>query len=63
MKGTRRPSRFKLDPEAVTAALLHALESPRPKIRYSVTVLTKAAALMKRFLPTRLMDRLIARNS
>ena len=63
MKGTRRPSRFKLGPEAVTAALLHALESPRPKIRYSVTVLTKAAALMKRFMPTRLMDRLIARNS
>ncbi|MBN9025638.1 SDR family oxidoreductase [Kaistia sp. MMO-174] len=63
MKGTRRPSRFKLGPEAVTAALLHALESSRPRLRYRVTVLTKAAAVMKRLLPARLMDRLIARNS
>jgi len=63
MQGTRRPSRFKLGPEAVTAALVHALESPRPRLRYRVTVLTKAAALMKRLLPARLMDRLIARNS
>jgi len=63
MRGTRRPSRFKLGPEAVTAALLHALESPRPRLRYRVTVLTKAAALMKQILPARLMDGLIARNS
>lgn len=63
MKGTRRPSRFKLGPEAVTAALVHALENPRPKIRYSVTLLTTAAGLMKRFMPARVMDRLIARNS
>lgn len=63
MKGTRRPSRFKLGPEAVTRALLHALESPRPKVRYSVTLLTTAASVMKRFLPARVMDRLIARNS
>ncbi|WP_018183344.1 SDR family oxidoreductase [Kaistia granuli] len=63
MTGTRRPSRFKLGPEAVTAALLHALESPRPRIRYRVTVLTKAAALMRRLLPARWMDHLIARNS
>jgi len=63
MTGTRRPSRFKLGPEAVTAALLHALESPRPRLRYRVTVLTKAAAWMTRLLPARLMDRLIARNS
>ncbi|WEK50593.1 MAG: SDR family oxidoreductase [Candidatus Kaistia colombiensis] len=63
MQGTRRPSRFKLGPEAVTAALLHALESPRPRLRYRVTVLTKAAAWMTRLLPARLIDRLIARNS
>lgn len=63
LTGTRRPSRFKLGPEAVTAALVHALESPRPRIRYRVTLLTKAAAAMKRLLPARLLDRLIARNS
>src|SRR5690606_2871865 len=63
LTGTRRPSRFKLGPEAVTAALLHALESPRPRLRYQVTLLTKATAVMIRLLPARLMDRLIARNS
>jgi NAD(P)-dependent dehydrogenase (short-subunit alcohol dehydrogenase family) len=63
LTGSRRPSRFKLGPEAVTAALLHALESPRPRIRYRVTLLTKAAAVLQWLLPTRLMDRLVARNS
>ena len=61
--GTRRPSRFKLGPEAVTAALIHALDSPRPRTRYRVTTLAKAAALFDRFLPDRLFDHLVARNS
>lgn len=63
LTGTRKPSRFKLGPEAVTTALLHALESPRPRLRYRVTTLTKGAALMRRVLPTRLLDALIAGNS
>jgi short-subunit dehydrogenase len=63
LKGERRPSRFKLGPEAVSAALVHALESRRPRLRYRVTWLTKAAALLKRALPARWLDRLIARNS
>ena len=63
LTGTRKPSRFKLGPEAVTKVLLHALDSPRPKTRYRVTILTKAAAAMKRFLPDRTLDALIARNS
>ncbi|MCX5494570.1 SDR family oxidoreductase [Kaistia dalseonensis] len=63
LTGTRRPSRFKLGPEAVTAALIHALESPRPRARYHVTTLTRGAAFLKRILPTRLMDKLIAGNS
>jgi NAD(P)-dependent dehydrogenase (short-subunit alcohol dehydrogenase family) len=63
LTGTRTPSRFKLGPEAVTAALLHALDSPRPKTRYRVTTLTKAAFLLKRALPDRWLDGLIARNS
>lgn len=63
LTGTRKPSRFKLGPEAVTAALIHALDSPRPRIRYRVTMLSRGAALMKRLLPARLLDRLIARNS
>ncbi|WP_073054107.1 SDR family oxidoreductase [Kaistia soli] len=63
LTGQRKPSRFKLGPEAVTAALIHALESPRPRIRYRVTMLTKLAAIMKRLLPARWLDALIGRNS
>lgn len=63
LTGTRKPSRFKLGPEAVTKVLLHALDSPRPRTRYRVTTLTKVAAAMKRFLPDRTLDALIGRNS
>ena len=63
LTGTRQPSRFKLGPEAVTSALIHALESHSPRLRYRVTVLTKAVAILKRILPGRWLDRLIARNS
>jgi NAD(P)-dependent dehydrogenase (short-subunit alcohol dehydrogenase family) len=63
LTGARRPSRFKRGPEAVTAALIHALDSPRPRLRYRVTTLTVLAALMKRLLPARWLDSLIARNS
>ncbi len=63
LTGARKPSRFKLGPEAVTAALIHALEAPRPRLRYRVTLLTKLAALMKRLLPGRWLDVLIGRNS
>jgi NAD(P)-dependent dehydrogenase (short-subunit alcohol dehydrogenase family) len=44
-------SRFKLEPEAVTKKLIHALESPRPWRRYYVTTPTYLAAAFQRFLP------------
>jgi NAD(P)-dependent dehydrogenase (short-subunit alcohol dehydrogenase family) len=47
---------FELGPEAVTAKLIHALESPRPKPRYYVTLPTYFAGIMRRFLSTRMMD-------
>jgi len=50
---------FKLQPEAVAAKLVHALESPRPKARYRVTKPTYFSAVMKRVLPTPLLDRLL----
>lgn len=50
---------FKLGPEAVAAKVAHAVESPRPRIRYRVTVPTHLAALMKRALPDRMIDRLM----
>jgi len=52
---------FKLEPEAVARKLVHAVESPRPKARYRVTVPTYAASVLKRMLPTRLLDRVAAR--
>ena len=56
------PARFKLPPSAVTAKLLHALESPRPRARYYVTTPTHVVAAMKRLAPRRWLDALLARN-
>ena len=53
---------FKLGPEAVALKLARALESRRPKPRYYVTVPTYVAALLRRVLPTRLLDAIAARN-
>ncbi|MFN3282114.1 MAG: SDR family NAD(P)-dependent oxidoreductase [Tabrizicola sp.] len=53
---------FELGPEAVTAKLIHALESPRPRARYYVTTPTYAAGFLRRILPTRLLDRAIAKG-
>lgn len=48
---------------AVTAKIIHAVESPRPHARYRVTPLAEAAYVLKRLLPTRAMDALIRRVS
>ncbi|MEL6287997.1 MAG: SDR family NAD(P)-dependent oxidoreductase [Pseudomonadota bacterium] len=53
-------SRFKLGPEAVLDKLVHALESPRPRLTYKVTWPTYFAAWALRFLPERLAHRVIA---
>jgi NAD(P)-dependent dehydrogenase (short-subunit alcohol dehydrogenase family) len=52
---------FKLEPEAVAATLVRALESRTPKPRYRVTLPTHAAAAAKRVLPVRVMDWIAAR--
>ena len=54
---------FTLPESAVVARLLHALESPRPKARYYVTVPTHALALLKRVLPGRWLDAALNRIS
>lgn len=48
-----------LPPEAVLEKLIHALESPRPKIRYRVTTPTHIAAIARRLLPDHWLDRLL----
>jgi len=53
---------FTLQPSDVTNVLIHALESPRPKIRYRITVPTKLFAILKRILPTRILDKLLTKG-
>lgn len=50
---------FTLPPEAVVDALVHALESPRPKARYYVTVPTHLFGTLRRLLPTRTLDAIL----
>ncbi len=51
-----RPTRYTLPPEAVLKATIHALESPRPRIRYRVTTPTRVLAALKRILTDRMLD-------
>jgi NAD(P)-dependent dehydrogenase (short-subunit alcohol dehydrogenase family) len=53
---------FELEPAAVTAKLIHALEARRPKARYYVTVPTYLMGFARRLLPTRALDWLIAKG-
>jgi NAD(P)-dependent dehydrogenase (short-subunit alcohol dehydrogenase family) len=55
------PDRFELPASAVTKVLVRALEARTPRPRYRVTVPTKAMAVARRLLPTRLLDALLLR--
>lgn len=61
LTGTGR-GRFELPPEAVTRALVHALEAKRPRPRYRVTTPTRMAMALKRAMPTRAMDRIVSNS-
>ena len=54
--------RFQLPAGAVTKKLRHALEHPRPRARYYVTLPTHLAGTLRRLLPTRALDALVARG-
>jgi len=58
---SKGPDSFELPASAVTAKLIHALESPRPHPRYYVTTPTWIVGILKRLLPTWAQDRLVAR--
>ncbi len=60
-QGAAQP--FTLPPDAVLKKLLHALESPRPKARYYVTLPTYLLGTLKRLLPTSAMDWVMAQVS
>lgn len=51
---------FTLPPEAVLKKVIHALEARRPKTRYYVTFPTYLFGYLKRLLPDRLMDKMLA---
>lgn len=53
---------FELGPEAVTAKLIRALEDRRPKARYFVTTPTYLMGFLRRILPTRALDWVIAKG-
>lgn len=52
-------SKFTLSADAVVAKLVHALESPRPKIRYYVTFPTYLFAFLRHVLPASMIDKIM----
>jgi short-subunit dehydrogenase len=54
-------SKFVLGPEKVADVVLKALTSKRPKARYRVTTPAVLSAVLKRLLPTRLLDKAMLR--
>lgn len=50
---------FTLTPQAVLKKLVHALESPRPKIRYRVTFPAYLFMVLRRFTTSRFLDRFL----
>jgi NAD(P)-dependent dehydrogenase (short-subunit alcohol dehydrogenase family) len=60
LKGGDIRLRLGVKPQAVFRALLHALESPRPKPHYLVTLPARIGALLKRLLPSALLYRILA---
>ncbi|OIQ34879.1 MAG: short-chain dehydrogenase [Roseobacter sp. MedPE-SWchi] len=55
------PDQFELPASAVTAKLVHACESRRPRPRYYVTTPTYVAGFLRRILTTRAIDRILLR--
>jgi NAD(P)-dependent dehydrogenase (short-subunit alcohol dehydrogenase family) len=55
-------ARFSLPPEAVLKRVAHALESPRPKLRYRVTFPAHLFGVLKCVLPDRALDHIVARR-
>ncbi|WP_028024562.1 SDR family oxidoreductase [Enterovibrio calviensis] len=62
MESENSTNKYTLPSEAIVAPLLHALTAPRAKIRYRVTKPTHYMALCKRLLPSRMLDRILAKG-
>ncbi|WP_172298231.1 SDR family NAD(P)-dependent oxidoreductase [Pseudoruegeria sp. HB172150] len=62
-RGENPNARLEVPASAVTAKIIHALESPRPHPRYKVTRLAHVAKFLTRILPTRAADWVVRRAS
>ncbi len=60
--GGMSEDRFRLPPEAVAGKIKHALESSNPKIRYRVTIPAYLGDWAARFVPSRLIDKVMIRH-
>jgi NAD(P)-dependent dehydrogenase (short-subunit alcohol dehydrogenase family) len=58
--GGEKPLPFTLPPEAVLKKVIKALEARRPKARYAVTFPTRLFAVLRRVLPARALDTILA---
>lgn len=54
---------FTLPPEAVLTKVIHALESPNPKVRYRVTLPAHLLWTLRRLLPDKWLDRVLLKIS
>lgn len=60
-EASKAPDRFELGAVAVTDTLIKALESNRPRAHYYVTTPTWIAAVLRRLLPTSMIDALMSK--
>jgi NAD(P)-dependent dehydrogenase (short-subunit alcohol dehydrogenase family) len=60
LRGETQPAPFTRPPSAVLDKVIQALEARRPQPRYRVTVPSHAFAVLRRVLPDRALDRLLA---
>lgn len=57
----KKPAPFELSAEAVVKKLIHAIEAPRPRAHYYITVPAYIALVATRFLPARAQDWIVAK--
>jgi NAD(P)-dependent dehydrogenase (short-subunit alcohol dehydrogenase family) len=61
-EGRDRETPFTLPPESVARVIVHALESPRPRRRYPVTVVAWGGLILARLMPAAGIDLIMARR-
>lgn len=60
LEGARKAEERGIEPDRVAKAVEHALTASRPKTRYLVGTDARVQAMLRRFLPDRVLDRLVA---